>query len=172
MKKHNKKNKDNKKIYPDPLLPAPDCNSGKFAQRPKLRDYTDEEVMEVLAQCGGIVTRAAHLFGVSQQALRKRLNKIPGAMDRINKEFRQIALQKALNNVMTFLEEGDKDITKYVLNAVGSELGFGHRAQIHHVVDNKQDKEQIAEEVLSKFQESLEKSIETIEIEVEENDEQ
>lgn len=155
-----KRKKERKeKIDPKPLLEVnTDRRAKPIAGQMRLNDYTDEEVLEVVFQAAGVVAHAAKLFGCDPKTLRKRLHKIPGAIDKLNDEFRAHALELAKKSLVHHLGEMDKDITKYVMSALGGHLGFCHRTQIH-LLDEKKETIEISDQSVDKLKKLLLKDV-------------
>lgn len=153
-----------KKLHGEPLLPKnTDGRNKPVAGQLRLYDYKDEEVLEILFQAGGVVTHAARMIGCTPKTLRTRLHKIPDGIDRLNNEFRAHALELAQKSILHHLELMDKDVTKYVMSALGGHLGFAHRQQIHLLEEHKQSIE-ISDNAVDVLKQRLQSSIETIEI--------
>jgi predicted secreted protein len=170
-KKKLTKKEISEKVKGKPALPKnTDKRCKPLAPLPQLRHYSDDEVLEILAQSGGIVTHAARFIGCDPTVLRKRIKKIPDGMHKLETEYRALAREKAMKSIMYHLDNMDKDITKYVMTAVGADMGFGHRTQIH-LIDEKKTTIEITEDNVQKLKDQLEKAQgKMIEVEAEEVD--
>lgn len=123
------------------------------------KQKTQKEVVTALIKCGGIISKAAEMLGLaSASSLRTRIKndpKLSEAWDYVRMDI----LDKAEDNIVTAIKDGDKDVSKWYLAKMGRERGYGEALEISgSVTVNKTDLSNLSEEELANLEAIIRKT--------------
>lgn len=119
------------------------------------KQKSQKEVIDALRKCGGIITKTAEMLGLASiGSFRQRIKNSPVLMAVLD-EIRMDVLDKAEDNVITAIKEGDKDLSKWYLTKIGRERGYGEALEIKGELKNRPDLSNLSEEQLEKLEEIL-----------------
>lgn len=125
--------------------------------------FNDEEFEQLIMEECGIISRVAKRMGYKTTApVYLRISKIEGLKQRINDEYRQNAIIMAREGLIHHLKEKDKDMIKFALQTLDTEMGFCTRQSID--VHMKHDVEMsIKDDQVDTFKQMLMKEVEKLE---------
>lgn len=91
--------------------------------------YTDKQIIDALEKSGGNQAAAARALDCSRNTIRNRINssdKVKKAYDEVN----EANLDRAENELMELVKEGDFKAIKFYLRTKGRTRGYGDKMEL------------------------------------------
>lgn len=113
-------------------------------QNKALQQVTDEEIIETLKKCRGLLYLAANILGVPHATLAYRINNTPELLESM-KDQRGKTLDLAEAKLMQAVDKGEQWAITMLLRTLGRERGYVERQEVSNVTTVKL---QIVEEIV------------------------
>jgi hypothetical protein len=119
----------------------------KYTQR------TDEEIIEALEKCHGLISPSARYLGFTRQALEYRLKTNP-KLEEVRKACREEALDFAENRLIECVDKGSFPAIAFMLKTVGKSRGYTEEITVRNNNFNQNiDLSKLSMEELEKWNE-------------------
>jgi NAD(P)H-dependent flavin oxidoreductase YrpB (nitropropane dioxygenase family) len=92
------------------------------------KTVSEARLIKALKDADGIKSHAADALGITRQTVQERIAKSP-KLQRVLVEIDEALLDMAEGNLFRHLKEGDKEITKYVLDRKGKKRGYAQKVE-------------------------------------------
>jgi hypothetical protein len=131
----------------------------------KFKQHTDEEILEALEKCGGLIHPTARLLDVDYRGLLRRINKNPKLQESV-KDFREIAIDASESALFSAIKRQEPwAITLLLKGGLARNRGWGDfvtSINTNTNVNTEIDLSNLSMEELKVLNELLEKSTKSL----------
>jgi|TARA_Y100000310_G_scaffold31852_1_gene30197 hypothetical protein len=95
----------------------------------RAQKYSDDQILEALEKCGGVVLHAAQALGAARASIQRRIDNSKELTQQL-KDLREVNIDIAESKLMELIRKGQPAAVIFYLKCVAKHRGYVERAEV------------------------------------------